>query len=182
MDLAYYPNIAAKADELGGVKKTMFNKKLLEQADASWRQFSSEEIARIEQEAPSAVKVGNCFVTPTAILHMGRNQHALFAIPVRDVIWIYGNVTTTRMYYIFPVSKLFQVQLLTRSNQTYTLASISTGPFTRKDHCGDIIRQLQPLLQPHRKGIIFGWSQDIANYVQGNFQAAVAMVDEKSAE
>ena len=86
MDLAYYPNIAAKADELGGVKKTVFNKKLLEQADASWRQFSSEEIARIEQEAPSAVKVGNCFVTPTAILHMGRNQHALFAIPVRDVI------------------------------------------------------------------------------------------------
>ncbi len=120
MDLAYYPNIAAKAVELGGVKKTVFNKKLLEQADASWRQFSSEEIARIEQEAPSAVKVGNCFVTPTAILHMGRNQHALFAIPVRDVIWIYGNVTTTRMYYIFPVSKLFQVQLLTRSNQTYT--------------------------------------------------------------
>ena len=35
MDLAYYPNIAAKADELGGVKQTMFNKKLLEQADAS---------------------------------------------------------------------------------------------------------------------------------------------------
>ena len=182
MDLAYYPNIAAKAEALGGVKQTVFNKKLLEKADASWRQFSSEEIARIEQEDPSAVKVGNSFVTPTAILYMIRNQHALFAIPVRDVIWVYGNVTTTRMYYFIPVSRLHQVQLLARNGETYTLATITTGPFTRKDHCGDTIRQLQPLLQPHRKGIIFGWSQDIANYVRSNFQAAVAMVDEKSAE
>ncbi len=181
MDLTYYPNIAAKANELGGVKKTLFNKKLLEEAERSWRQFSSEDIARIEQEAPSAVKVLTSFITPTAILNMNRNEHALRAIPVRDIIWIYGNVTTTRVNFI-PTTKMHEVKVLTRSGETYLLGQVTTAAFTRKNPCGDAIGQIRELLTPYRKGIIYGWSEEAAEFIRSRFQEAVQMVDEKSAE
>ena len=179
MDFTNYPNILALADKLGGIKKTVLNKKLMEKAEQTWAQLTPEEIAQIEGEAASASQMLRSFIMPTAILKMNRGEHALSAIPVRDIVWVYGNVVTNRVNFI-PVTKEHSVEVMTRSGDTYVLGTVSTPAFTKKDVCGNCVQQIQEILEPYRKGIIYGWSEEIMGLVSRDFQAVVQMMDSKS--
>lgn len=102
-------------------------------------------------------------------------------IPIRDIMWIYGNVVKQTMNFI-PTSKFHTLYLLARDGGTYSLGQITTGGFSKKAPLDEAVAQLQNLLFPYRKGIVYGYSDEIANYFQGNFAGAVQMVDAKSME
>lgn len=179
MDFTYYPNIAVQTAKLGKIKKTPFNKKKLEEAERTWAQLSPEELERINQEVVSAKRVLQTLVMPSAILYFGWNT--LFVIPVRDIIWVYGSVTTCRMNLI-PYMKEHQVYLRTRRQETFMLGMVTTGPITKKHPSDDAIAQIRETLFPYRKGIIYGWSEEIQKFVNENFAGAVSYVDAKSNE
>ena len=180
MDFTNYPNIAAIAEELGGIKTTMFNKKLTEAAERSWEQFTPEELERINEEAASAEKIGCSYIMPTAILRMGRNEHALLAIPVRDIVWIYGSVTTTRLNFIFPMYKEHEVRIVTRDRATHTVFQKTTAAFTRKKPADDTIAQIRVIIDFYRKGIFYGWSKEMQKLACEYFAYMIETADAQS--
>ena len=108
----------------------------------------------LDQQIPYGVEAFSFVATPTAILVY--EAKTVRVIPIRDIMWIYGNVVKQTM--------------------------ITTGGFSKKAPLDEAVAQLQNLLFPYRKGIVYGYSDEIANYFQGNFAGAVQMVDAKSME
>ncbi len=181
MDFTFYPHIQARAGELGGIKQTMFNKKLMAKAENSWMQLSTEEMARIEYEIAYAPKVLTTFVTSAAILLMNKGTHVLYPIPVRNIIWIYTSIIKNSMNLI-PTYKEHTVNIVTRNGETHQIGPFTTAAISRKDIGGAAIEQIRNVIYPYRKGIIYGYSDEIQNYVCSNIQEAARMVDAKSME
>lgn len=179
MDFTFYPNIQAKADENGGIKQTMFNKKLLANAENAWRLFTVEELGRINYDIAYAPKVMTAYITPNAILDM--SNHVMFPIPVRDIIWVYGNVVKQSMNFI-PMSKYHSINIMTRDGEVHTLGPVTTGGFSKKDICAEATEQIRNVIYPYRQGIVYGFSDEIQNYFCSNVQEAARMVDAKSME
>lgn len=177
MDFTYYPNINNIANELGGIKQSKFNKKEFARAEESWAHLTPDEISRIDQEAQYATKIMSSYVMPSAIIYM--DSRALVVVPVKDIVWVYGHVTTTRVNLI-PTSKNHAVMLLTRYGKGHVLGSVNTIAFSRKKPCDDAIAQIRQIIFPYRKGIIYGYSDDIQKFFKGNFAAAVREVDARS--
>lgn len=177
MDFTNYPNIAVIDAKLGGTKQTMLNKKAFAKAEENWMRLGHDMLSQINYEAQSAVQVLSSYVMPSAVICM-QPFHVLNIIPVNDIIWIYGHVVKNSTNFI-PTSKDHSIRLMTRTGETYVLGQKSTNPFTKKDITGDIINQIAPILSRTRPGILFGYSDEIANAVQQNLQSVVNAVDER---
>ena len=177
INLSNYPNLSTLANSLGGVRKAALNKKLLEKSEESWRKLTQDEVVILEQQVPYARKVMNAYVTQTAILYM--TNHALFVIPSRDIIWIYGSITTMRMNFI-PYSKNHNLFVVTRDGNSNNIGMTTTGGFSKKRPCDAAISELQSVLAPVKPGIFFGYSDQLANAVKSNFASVVAAVDQKN--
>ncbi len=177
MDFTNYPNIAVIDAKLGGMKQTMFNKKAFAAAEERLMRLGYDMLSQINYEAQSAVQVLSSYVMPSAVICM-QPFHVLNIIPVNDIIWIYGHVVKNSTNFI-PTSKDHSIRLVTRTGETYVLGQKSTNPFTKKDITGDIINQIAPILSRTRPGILFGYSDEIANAVQQNLQSVVNAVDER---
>ncbi|MBQ7708288.1 MAG: hypothetical protein IJT72_11005 [Lachnospiraceae bacterium] len=177
IDLSNYPNLNNLANSLGGVRKAALNKKLLEKSENSWRRFSQEEIVRLEEEVKFAKPVIKSYVTPTAILYM--TNHAFFAIPVKDIIWVYVSTTTMKMNFI-PYNKVHNLFVVTRDGQTHNIGSMNTGGFSKKRPCDPAVMELQSIFAPVRPGILYGYSDQIAGAVHTNPAAVAQEVDMRS--
>ncbi len=177
MDFNSYPNIAALAEILGGVKQTAFNKKSYAKAEESWNRLGPDELSYINGAAATAVRILDCYVTPYYILHM--NLHAFYVIPVRDVIWMYTSVVTNRMNFI-PYNKTHTLFLVDRAGESHALGMKNTGGFSKKTPCGDAMDQIVQIIAPQRRGMLVGWSEQISAAVQNNFAGVVQSVDANS--
>lgn len=179
MDFTAYPNIAALAELLGGAKQTAFNKKNYAKAEEGWNKLGPDELMYINTAAPTAVRILDCYITPYYILHM--NAHAFHVIPVRDTIWLYTSIVTNRMNFI-PYNKTHTLLLMDRLGETHTLGMRTTGGFSKKTPCDDAMRQLVQIIGQQRRGMLIGWSQQIAEAVKNNFFGVVQSVDAKSGQ
>lgn len=177
MDFSIFPNINARINAWGDVKQTAFNKKKYAAAEATWNLLSPQEIAMLDQQLPYGVNAFSFAATPTAILVY--DAKTVRVIPVRDILWIYGNIVKQTMNFI-PTSKFHTLYLLARNGETYSLGQITTGGFSKKAPLDDAIVKLQNLLFPYRKGIIYGYTDEIMNYFKGNFAGAVQQIDANS--
>ena len=115
----------------------------------------------LDQQIPYGVEAFSFVATPTAILVY--EAKTVRVIPIRDIMWIYGNVVKQTMNFI-PTSKFHTLYLLARDGGTYSLGQITTGGFSKKAPLDEAVAQLQNLLFPYRKGIVYGYSDEIANY------------------
>lgn len=174
IDLNQYPNINVICQELGGIKQSVFNKKMMAEAEEGWSKVTPELLARINQEAPTAKKVMNCYVMPSGILLM--MNRVFYVIPFYDIIWIYGYILKNSMNFI-PTYKDHSLHLVTRNGNTLTLGSKTTMALSKKDPCGDAIQEIMPVFAQTRSGILYGYSDEIANAVQNNFAGVVQTVD-----
>jgi hypothetical protein len=71
-----------------------------------------EAVVMSEREMSSAVrfKRSGMVITDNFVLYRGLFTFNLF--PLRDLIWAYQKVTTTRLYYVIPVSKSREATLI----------------------------------------------------------------------
>lgn len=179
MDFSRYPNISASATTLGGIKKTVFNKKALAEAEASWDSLSAEDVMHIEQQIPHATRILSSYVMPYAVCVY--QAHTYTVIPVRDVLWFYVRVVKQSVNFV-PTSKEHYIEMLARNGKFYTLGQISTGGFSKKEPGAEALETIRQLLLPYRAGIVYGYSDEINNFFHQSFAQAVQMVDQKSAE
>ena len=119
MDFSNFTNINARITAWGGIKQTAFNKKKYAAAEASWNLLSPQEIAMLDQQIPYGVEAFSFVATPTAILVY--EAKTVRVIPIRDIMWIYGNVVKQTMNFI-PTSKFHTLYLLARDGGTIHLA------------------------------------------------------------
>ena len=179
MDFSRYPNINAAAETLGGIKKTVFNKKALAEAEANWDRLSAEDILHIEQQIPHATKILSSYVMPYAICIY--QAHTFTVIPVRDILWFYVRVVKQSVNFI-PTTKEHYIEMLARDGKTYTLGQVSTGGFSKKEPGAEALETIRQILLPYRGGIVYGYSDEINGFFRQNFAQAVQMVDQKSVE
>lgn len=177
MDFSRYQNIANLSNQLGKVKQTVFNKKKYAQAEETWNKFTPEELDIINQEAAGAVRVMNCFVSPNYVFVL--ELAVFYVIPVKDMVWMYTSIVTQTMYFI-PYSKTHRLFLLDRNGNYYTLGEKNTGGFSKKKPCDDAMKQVCNVVAPQRRGLIVGWTQQVAEGVKNNFAAVVQSVDSNS--
>lgn len=180
MNFTNYPNIEAIANNLGGIKKTIFNKTLTKNAEKSWEQFSEKEMEQINKEAEHAVKALTSYVTPTVLMVMNKNEFALLALPVKDIIWIYANIEKHTVNYVIPTGKVHTINIVMRDGSIHSIGYINTSPFSKKDITGEAIKTIYDTISPNRKGVICGWSEEICELVREHFGEAIKLVDSKS--
>ena len=177
MDFGVYTNIEQKVKELGGIKSSVFNKKIFEAANEYWNNLSDTDKMTINNEILTAPMFYKTIVTSCAICIY--NSKSFVIIPIKDIMWIYNNIFTQCMYFI-PYNKTHTLFLVDRYNRSYTIGVKNTGGFSKKNPNEEIIIKLRELLYPKRNGIVFGYNPEIANLFSKNFSEAVRMVDEKS--
>lgn len=177
MDFTQYYNINEKVKKLGGVKKTVFNKNLLEEAEKSWEQFTPNELSQIDMEFSTAPQIYSSIITSKAICVY--NMHTFTAIPVKDVLWIYGSTVTHKMNFI-PYNKEHSLVLLSRNGGSYILGRVNTGGFSKKKPNDEKIEQIRNILYPYRKGIVYGYTEEMYQLFTRDFGKAIEMVDANS--
>lgn len=177
MDFSYFPNLNARITAWGGIKQTIFNKKRFEASKQTWNMLSPQEIAALDQQLPYGIDTFSCVATPTAIVFY--EAHTVSVIPVRDILWIYGDILKQSVNFI-PSTKIHTLHLLARNGNTYTLGQFATDGFSKKTPLDDAIREIRELLYPYRKGIVYGYTDEIRNYFHNNFVQAVQIVDANS--
>lgn len=175
MNLSNYPNIQAAVNALGGIKKTLFNKKALTESEAKFASHSAYDLMMLEQElAYSSRKILDTIITPSAIISV--NGHVLDIVWNRDIIWIYGFVTTNKMNGI-PTNKQHEIRLLVRTGDTYSMGMVSTSGFSKKDVTTELLQQFAQITSQRYPGIFYGWSNELADAACYNLQALIEAVD-----
>lgn len=178
MDFSLYPNIQAADIALGGSKQALLNKKNYAQAEAEWSCLSVDELNYINQALPSATRVMQSFVMPYYIVYM--DARVFHVVRVYDLVWAYIHVLTQRSYGI-PVSKFHQIRVADRYGKEHTLGMVNSGGFSKKDPVGEPFSNLVRIIQPQRRGMYFGWSQQTADMYSKNLAGLVMLVDTNSA-
>lgn len=175
---AMYPAIGMKAAEMGKFKQGKLNKKAWANAAESWDRMFPEDLAKLNAEIQSASVINKSLIaTPTAVLC--KEFGSLYCFPVRDIIWVYPFVFTQKMNFI-PYSKTHYVRILERNGNECSITVGQCGGFSKKPISNDAMASIQQVISLYRPGIIFGYSQEIENFVRGNLAGAAAYVDEKS--
>lgn len=128
----------------------------------SFERFTPEELARIDSQIPMLTFNEGYAVTQDAIIN---TKKELFLYPVKDILWIYKNVSTVRYYGVIPVSKTSTVMIAGTDHKIY-------GHPTKNKT--DIIEDLHNELIQYRKGIFYGYSPEIEQMFKKNFDSMVA--------
>ena len=178
-EISLYPGIMDKVKQLGKVKGNFMNKKLMAEATELWQRFTPEELDRLDREIEDApIIMKSAVITPTAVCYYSIG--VFFAVPVRDIIWMYPRLIKESMNFI-PTGKRHQIFMMERNGDQHLVCQQNTLPFTRKTPANDALEYIQSVLDRVRKGIFYGYSKDLSKWICSNPLAAAAQVDAESA-
>ena len=126
--------------------------------------FTQDELARIDRDLPSVQMKDGCGVTRDAVIY---GNGMLY--PVKNILWIYKHVSTTRLYGIIPVSK--------------DSFLIIAGKDKKRRSCkiknkSDVLEFLRDELSQYRKGIFYGYSEELDKLYLGDIQKMISMSEE----
>ena len=187
MNFDFYPGIEAKRKQMKGKQKDkapLFGKEAWQCCMHNWETFSEAELRRIDAESVNAPFIGpagfrysaNSYITEDAVVVM--NPH-FTAIPIRDIIWIYGSTVKNSVNFI-PTSKDIRLNLVARDNCSYVMLMTILTAISKKNPCQDAINTIRAKLIGKRPGIIYGYSDEIQKMRTFNFNGLVQYVDAHS--
>lgn len=133
----------------------------------SLSRFTDGELSRIDSQITSMQKMDNIGVISDAVVYCSRGALILYA--VKDILWVYREVTTTRMYGIIPISKLSSVCIIDKNRKRHTF------PTRNKN---DAVVFLQKELQKYRKGIFYGYSQELNTMFYHDFNRMLSLSED----
>ena len=183
MDFSKYSNINEVLIRFGGMKEAFFNKNLYSEAVQSWEKLSEDDLNQIDAEIKNApelksyVKTYRTLVTSRAILVY--NVRTFRAIPVNDILWIYNRVVVQKMNFI-PYNKTHFLMLYTKDGDILYIAENHTGGFSKKMPNEQEISKIRGVLDGVRKGIVYGYDEEMHRLVTQDLAGAIARVEENS--
>ena len=177
--VSQYPNILAAVNKMGKVKQNALNKKRFAEAEQMWLSMPADELEKLNEEiAVTEPLRKNCIVTSVAVVYY--QIGVAFIVPVRDICWFYPRVIKNTVYYFFTTDRSHQIWMVDRTGDRHLIFEASTGPFVKKQPAVEALDVIREKLSPVRKGIIYGYAQDVDNWFASNPSAAAAKVDEAS--
>lgn len=129
--------------------------------------FTIAELERIDAQIPSIKMQESIGVTLEAVICCAGGS--LILLPTKDVLWVYKEVTTTKYYGLIPVSKFSSLCIVDRNHKRRT--------FSTKNKT-NIVAFLQQELQKYRKGIFYGYSNELYSMFCNDFERMLSMSDE----
>ncbi|MCH5269485.1 MAG: hypothetical protein J1E83_01930 [Lachnospiraceae bacterium] len=136
----------------------------------SMKRFTQEELTRIDQAIPmTQMQEGFC-VTYDAVVCSKRK---FFLYPVRDVLWVYGHVLTTRLYGVIPIGRDSFVIIAGKDHKRYTCRTKN-----KSNVIDNIVEFLKAGLSRYRKGIFYGYSTDLDAMFRKDFNRMLTMSQE----
>lgn len=137
-------------------------------AEKSLAHFSEEGLAKLNDEINRAEAVEGFTVTSEAMAAC-RNQ--LFALPVKDIVWIYPKTLTGRVMFV-PIAASFDIVVVDRNKRRYYLK----GKLQNTDQAY-ILSFLECRLAPLRSGIFFGYTPENERLFYEDFERMVYLAD-----
>lgn len=135
-------------------------------ASKSLAQFSAQELAEINREIPMRKTQEGFVVTRLAVIG-GKGR--LILCPVRNILWIYRDVTTFKMYDVIPIYKTTVLKIACKDKKRYT--------FKIKNK-SNVEAFLRSELSEYRRDIIFGYESNLETLFQKDINRLIALSEE----
>lgn len=136
----------------------------------SLKRFTQEELARIDNAIPMAQMQEGFCVTYDAVVCSKRK---FFLYPVRDILWVYGHVLTTRLYGVIPIGRDSFVIIAGKDHKRYTCRTKN-----KSNVIDNIVEFLKAGLSQYHKGIFYGYSTDLDAMFRKDFNRMLTMSQE----
>lgn len=121
-------------------------------------------LSRVNKALPTLNMQEGFGVTADAIVIMRRM--VVYLYPVKNVLWIYKDVTTEMLYGIIPLYKSTTLIIAGKDKKSFIIGIKNKS---------DVISFLQSELQKYRKGIFYGYSEDLFILYHNNIDRMIAM-------
>lgn len=125
--------------------------------------FTPQQLTSINYEMAFNQKYDHFIVTSQAVVN---DSGILGLVPVANILWIYKEVTTTRMYGLIPVSKSSVLVIRSRDKRKYTVNIKNDS---------QVINFLQSELQKYKSDIIYGYSPELLNLYNNDINQLIAV-------
>lgn len=126
--------------------------------------FDPVALSRLNKALPTLNMQEGFGVTADAIVIM--RMMALYLYPVKNVLWIHTEVTTMMLYDIIPTHKYTTLTIAGKDKKSFVIGIKNKS---------DVISFLQSELQKYRKGIFYGFSEDLYILYHNNIDRMIAM-------
>ena len=121
-------------------------------------------LSRVNEALPTLKMQEGFGVTADAIVIV--RSMALYLYPVKNALWIHKNVTTTVLYGIIPIYKSSSLIIGGKDKKSFQIGIKNKS---------EIVDYLHSELQKYRKGIFYGYSDELSRLYNNDIDRMIAM-------
>lgn len=121
-------------------------------------------LSRVNEALPTLKMQEGFGVTADAIVIV--RSVALYLYPVKNALWIHKNVTTTMLYGIIPIHKSSSLVIEGKDKKRFTIGIKNKS---------EIVDYLHSELEKYRRGIFYGYSDELSRLFQNDIDRMIAM-------
>lgn len=121
-------------------------------------------LSRVNEALPTLKMQEGFGVTADAIVIV--RSMALYLYPVKNALWIHKNVTTTMLYGIIPIYKSSSLIIGGKDKKSFQISIKNKS---------EIVDYLHSELQKYRKGIFYGYSDELSRLYNNDIDRMIAM-------
>lgn len=121
-------------------------------------------LSRVNEALPTLKMQEGFGVTADAIVIV--RSMALFLYPVKNALWIHKNVTTTMLYGIIPIYKSSSLFIGGKDKKTFSIGIRNKS---------EIVDYLHTELEKYRRGIFYGYSDELSRLFNDDIDRMIAM-------
>lgn len=126
---------------------------------------------RVNEALPTLKMQEGFGVTADAIVIV--RSMALYLYPVKNALWIHKNVTTTMLYGIIPIHKSSSLVIGGKDKKSFQISIKNKS---------EIVDYLHTELEKYRKGIFYGYSDELSRLFCNDIDRMIAMSAEYDSE
>lgn len=126
---------------------------------------------RVNEALPTLKMQEGFGVTADAIVIV--RSMALYLYPVKNALWIHKNVTTTMLYGIIPIHKSSSLVIGGKDKKSFQISIKNKS---------EIVDYLHTELEKYRKGIFYGYSDELSRLFRNDIDRMIAMSAEYDSE
>lgn len=121
-------------------------------------------LSRVNEALPTLKMQEGFGVTADAIVIV--RSMALYLYPVKNALWIHKNVTTTTLYGIIPIYKSSSLFIGGKDKKTFSIGIRNKS---------EIVDYLHTELEKYRRGIFYGYSDELSRLFNDDIDRMIAM-------
>lgn len=121
-------------------------------------------LSRVNEALPTLKMQEGFGVTADAIVIV--RSMALFLYPVKNALWIHKNVTTTMLYGIIPIYKSSSLVIGGKDKKSFQIGIKNKS---------EIVDYLHTELEKYRRGIFYGYSEELSRLFNNDIDRMIAM-------